>query len=38
MNEGRNHTLDLVCIGRTCVDLYAEQEGAKLEDVQSFRK
>jgi len=31
-------TLDLVCIGRTCVDLYAEQEGAKLEDVQSFRK
>ncbi|MDQ3913266.1 MAG: PfkB family carbohydrate kinase, partial [Actinomycetota bacterium] len=38
MNEDRNHTLDLVCIGRTCVDLYAEQEGAKLEDVQSFRK
>jgi len=30
--------LDLVCVGRTCVDLYAEQEGAKLEDVQSFRK
>ena len=27
-----------MCIGRTCVDLYAEQEGAKLEDVQSFRK
>lgn len=38
MNDGRNHSLDLVCIGRTCVDLYAEQEGAKLEDVQSFRK
>jgi 5-dehydro-2-deoxygluconokinase len=38
MNDGRNHPLDLVCIGRTCVDLYAEQEGAKLEDVQSFRK
>lgn len=38
MNEDQNHTLDLVCIGRTCVDLYAEQEGAKLEDVQSFRK
>ena len=33
-----NRTLDLVCIGRTCVDLYAEQEGAKLQDVQSFRK
>ena len=30
--------LDLVCIGRTSVDLYAEQDGAKLEDVQSFRK
>jgi 5-dehydro-2-deoxygluconokinase len=38
MSEDRNHTLELVCIGRTCVDLYAEQEGAKLEDVQSFRK
>ena len=30
--------LDLVCIGRTSVDLYAEQDGSKLEDVQSFRK
>ena len=38
MSEGRDHALDLVCIGRTSVDLYAEQEGAKLEDVQSFRK
>jgi len=38
MIDGRNSPLDLVCIGRTCVDLYAEQEGAKLEDVQSFRK
>jgi 5-dehydro-2-deoxygluconokinase len=38
MSEGRDHTLDLVCIGRTSVDLYAEQEGARLEDVQSFRK
>ena len=36
MTEGR--ILDLICIGRTCVDLYAEQEGAPLEDVQSFRK
>ncbi|MEW6637806.1 MAG: PfkB family carbohydrate kinase, partial [Actinomycetota bacterium] len=36
MSGERN--LDLICIGRTCVDLYAEQEGAKLEDVQSFRK
>ena len=38
MTDSPNRTLDLVCIGRTCVDLYAEQEGAKLEDVQSFRK
>ncbi len=36
MSEGR--ALDLVCIGRTSIDLYAEQEGAPLEDVQSFRK
>ncbi len=38
MSENRNRALDLICIGRTCVDLYAEQEGARLEDVQSFRK
>ena len=38
MRDGREHKLDLVCIGRTSVDLYAEQDGAKLEDVQSFRK
>jgi 5-dehydro-2-deoxygluconokinase len=36
--SGEQSALDLVCIGRTCVDLYAEQEGARLEDVQSFRK
>ena len=30
--------IDLVCIGRTSVDLYAEQDGSRLEDVQSFRK
>ena len=38
MRDGREHKLDLVCIGRTSVNLYAEQNGAKLEDVQSFRK
>ncbi|MDP9484504.1 MAG: 5-dehydro-2-deoxygluconokinase [Actinomycetota bacterium] len=38
MIDRRDRPLDLVCIGRTCVDLYAEQDGAKLEDVQSFRK
>jgi 5-dehydro-2-deoxygluconokinase len=36
MNDERG--IDLVCIGRTSVDLYAEQDGARLEDVQSFRK
>jgi 5-dehydro-2-deoxygluconokinase len=30
--------LDLVCLGRAGVDLYAEQEGMALEDVTSFRK
>lgn len=29
--------LDLVCLGRINLDLYAEQDGAPLEDVQSFR-
>lgn len=29
--------LDLISLGRCCVDLYAEQEGAPLEQVQSFR-
>lgn len=30
-------SLELVCIGRTCVDLYAEQIGAPLETAQSFQ-
>ena len=38
MSEARDRALDLVCVGRTSVDLYAEQDGARLEDVQSFRK
>jgi hypothetical protein len=29
--------LDLVCLGRINLDLHAEQDGAPLEDVQSFR-
>jgi 5-dehydro-2-deoxygluconokinase len=28
---------DLLCAGRACVDLYAEQDGARLEEVESFR-
>jgi 5-dehydro-2-deoxygluconokinase len=30
--------LDLICLGRAAVDLYAEQLGARLEDVASFAK
>jgi len=30
--------LDLICIGRIAVDLYAQQIGARLEDVTSFAK
>lgn len=33
---GRN--LDLICLGRLGVDLYAQQIGARLEDVGSFAK
>jgi 5-dehydro-2-deoxygluconokinase len=29
---------DLICMGRAAVDLYAEQVGARLEDVTSFAK
>jgi 5-dehydro-2-deoxygluconokinase len=46
MNTQRDHyfeydvtkLLDLVSMGRVAVDLYAEQVGASLKDVQSFRK
>lgn len=31
-------TFDLVCIGRAAVDLYGEQLGSPLEDVQTFKK
>ncbi|HVT51571.1 MAG TPA: 5-dehydro-2-deoxygluconokinase [Dongiaceae bacterium] len=30
--------LDLICFGRAAADLYAEQLGARLEDVSSFSK
>lgn len=34
-----NHKpLDLICLGRAAVDLYAQQIGARLEDVSSFAK
>jgi 5-dehydro-2-deoxygluconokinase len=31
-------TRDIVCLGRLAVDLYAQQIGARLEDVSSFAK
>ena len=34
--DGRRH--DLACLGRLAVDLYAQQLGARLEDVSSFAK
>ena len=34
--EGRRY--DLACLGRLAVDLYAQQVGARLEDVSSFAK
>ncbi|WP_277186526.1 5-dehydro-2-deoxygluconokinase [Caballeronia sp. BR00000012568055] len=30
--------LDIVCLGRLAVDLYAQQVGARLEDVSTFAK
>ncbi len=30
--------LDVVCLGRAAVDLYGEQIGGRLEDIQSFAK
>src|SRR4029078_11979425 len=30
--------LDIVCLGRFAVDFYAQQIGARLEDVTSFAK
>jgi 5-dehydro-2-deoxygluconokinase len=33
-----NKVFDLVCIGRSCVDLYGQQFGSPLEDMTSFSK
>jgi len=32
------HRLDLITIGRSCIDLYGEQVGGRLEDMASFAK
>lgn len=31
-------TLDVICLGRAAVDLYGQQFGGRLEDMQSFAK
>lgn len=33
-----NKALDLICLGRAAVDLYGQQIGGRLEDMQSFAK
>lgn len=38
LNYLAERPLDVICMGRVAVDLYAEQVGVSLEDVQSFRK
>src|SRR5690606_19016047 len=30
--------LDVICLGRAAVDLYGQQSGGRLEDMQSFAK
>ncbi|WP_332677011.1 bifunctional 5-dehydro-2-deoxygluconokinase/5-dehydro-2-deoxyphosphogluconate aldolase [Brevundimonas sp.] len=32
------HRLDLITIGRSCIDLYGQQIGGRLEDMASFAK
>ena len=33
-----DRSLDIICLGRLAMDLYAQQVGARLEDVSSFAK
>lgn len=33
-----SQAIELVCAGRLCVDLYAEQDGADLDQADSFRR
>ncbi|CAN5180641.1 5-dehydro-2-deoxygluconokinase [soil metagenome] len=37
MASGR-HRLDLITLGRSCIDLYGQQIGGRLEDMASFAK
>jgi 5-dehydro-2-deoxygluconokinase len=36
--SGNSRTLDVIGVGRAAVDLYGEQIGGRLEDMQSFAK
>jgi 5-dehydro-2-deoxygluconokinase len=38
LSPSTSRPLDLICLGRLAVDLYAQQVGARLEDVSSFAK
>jgi 5-dehydro-2-deoxygluconokinase len=38
LNIPTNRKIDLACLGRLAVDLYAQQQGARLEDASSFSK
>ena len=36
--NSRDKKLDVICLGRAAVDLYGQQVGGRLEDMQSFAK
>src|SRR6185436_15193882 len=36
--QQESRELELICMGRAAVDLYGEQIGGRLEDVQTFAK
>ena len=38
LNFPAGRRIDLACLGRVAVDLYAQQFGSRLEDVRSFQK
>ncbi|MGH8168033.1 MAG: 5-dehydro-2-deoxygluconokinase, partial [Woeseiaceae bacterium] len=36
--KSKQKTLDVICLGRAAVDLYGQQVGGRLEDMQTFAK
>jgi len=38
VSTAKHADLDLIAIGRSCIDLYGEQTGGRLEDMLSFAK